>query len=159
MELNERIREIRKEIKMSQANFGEILGVSRDVINNAEQGRFKTSELLIRNICYEFGVNYEWLTTGTGEKYSNNNILFTLKSKYNLTNLEFKILQSYLNLDASQRKAVENFLYEVIGPEPPADAKPELITVAARGDAEKQIVKDDEAMREDLKNYKPPTDL
>lgn len=159
MTLGEKIKEIRKENTLTQKAFAERLGISRDVIKNAELERCTISELLIRNICYEFGINYEWLTTGAGEKYTDNNILFTLKSKYNLTNLEFKILQGYLNLDMSQRKAVEDFLHEIMDPEPPAEAESELMTVAARGNAEKQIIRDDEAMRADLRNYKPPTDL
>lgn len=72
MQLHERIKEIRKENKLSQSAFGEKLGVSRDVINNIENNRLSRPEQkasLIKLISKEFSINEEWLLTGECDKY------------------------------------------------------------------------------------------
>ena len=65
--IKERIKELRKARKLSQTAFGEILGVSRDVINNIENGRVEPSELIIKMIVNEFGINTQWLVDGEGD--------------------------------------------------------------------------------------------
>ena len=62
----DRIREIRKSLKLSQTAFGEALGVSRDVINNLEQGRVEPSDLIINMMCARFDIDEQWLRTGVG---------------------------------------------------------------------------------------------
>lgn len=107
-----RIKEVRTSLGLSQSNFGERLGVSRDVINNAELERATISPLLIKAVALEFAVNEEWLVNGTGEMFvkSKESLLKELKEKYKLTKLEYEILQSYLDLDEKQRKAVSEFI-------------------------------------------------
>lgn len=58
---------LRKHFKMTQAEFGAKIGVSRDVINNFENKSVVPSEPVIRLIVHEFGVNRTWLETGEGE--------------------------------------------------------------------------------------------
>lgn len=74
MEIYERIRYLRKdEFKLSQAAFGQRLGVSRDVVNNIENNRLAKpgqKEPLYKLICKEFHINEEWLMTGVGNPYS-----------------------------------------------------------------------------------------
>ena len=74
IETYERIRDLRKnKLHLSQSEFGNRLGVSRSVIANIELNmlaRPDQKEPLYKLICKEFGVNYEWLTSGKGEPYS-----------------------------------------------------------------------------------------
>lgn len=76
MEVYERIKELRKNtLKMSQASFGERLGVNRDVINNIENNRLSRPEQklsLYKLICSEFNISEEWLLNGTGDMYASN---------------------------------------------------------------------------------------
>ena len=76
MEVYERIKELRKNtLKMSQAAFGERLGVNRDVINNIENNRLSRPEQklsLYKLICSEFNISEKWLLDGTGEMYGSN---------------------------------------------------------------------------------------
>ena len=65
----DRIREFRKSLKLSQAAFGEELGVSRDVINNLEQGRVEPSDLIINLMCAKYDIDELWLRTGAGKMY------------------------------------------------------------------------------------------
>lgn len=68
MEIYERIRDLRKNhLKMSQEEFGKVLGVSRSVINNIERNvlsRPEQKEPIYKLICKEFKVSYEWLIYG-----------------------------------------------------------------------------------------------
>lgn len=64
-----RIKDIREALKLSQREFGEKLGVSRDVVSNLEYDRVRPKELLLRHICKLFGVNQNWLETGEGEMF------------------------------------------------------------------------------------------
>lgn len=70
--LSNRIKAIREALKLSQREFGEKLGVSRDVISNIEYGRVPPKELLLRHICELYNVNQHWLETGEGEMFNGN---------------------------------------------------------------------------------------
>lgn len=78
MDIYERIRQVRKEhLHMSQAEFGEKLGINRDVINNIENNRLKRPEQkepIYKLICKEFGISYQWLVNGVGEMESDDSI-------------------------------------------------------------------------------------
>ena len=70
--MNNRIREVREHFKLTQTEFGERLGVSRDVIGNIEYNRLKNpkqKEPIIKLICSTFGVNEIWLRSGEGEMF------------------------------------------------------------------------------------------
>ena len=65
--MKEHIKELRKFFGLTQSEFGESIGVSRDVVGNLELGRVEPSELIIKMICKTYHVNREWLETGQGE--------------------------------------------------------------------------------------------
>ena len=67
--MSNRIKALREAFKLSQREFGERLGVSRDVISNLEYDRVQPKELLLRHICQLYGVNEHWLQTGEGEMF------------------------------------------------------------------------------------------
>ena len=69
MTISERIKKVRTSLGMSQEKFGAQLGTSRDAINNAENGRAEIKETLIKLICKEFNVEYEWIKTGNGSMF------------------------------------------------------------------------------------------
>ena len=67
-----RIKDVRRKVGLSQADFGARLGVSRDVISNIETDRLKNpgqKESLYRLICREYGVDEHWLRTGDGDMF------------------------------------------------------------------------------------------
>lgn len=66
-----RIKQIRKDRKLTQKEFGEIIGMGRDSVANIENNRVNPSEVFINLLCKEFNVNKEWLITGEGDPYLN----------------------------------------------------------------------------------------
>lgn len=114
--IGNRIKTLRKALNLSQVAFGKNLGVSRDVINNAELERATISQLFIKAISSEYNINEEWLISGKGKmfKETNESLLDKLKNKYDLSNLEFILLKEYLKLDKKQRQVFENYFDNVI---------------------------------------------
>jgi transcriptional regulator with XRE-family HTH domain len=65
--MNERIKNLRKSLNMTQEEFSKRIGLSRNFIAQVEIGTKTPSERTISDICREFEVNEEWLRTGNGE--------------------------------------------------------------------------------------------
>ncbi|MBQ0067584.1 MAG: helix-turn-helix transcriptional regulator [Phascolarctobacterium sp.] len=105
--MNDRLRMLREDMKLSRAAFGDKLGVSGDVINNLERGRVEIKEHIVKLICAEYSVNEEWLRNGTEPMYVQPDA-FSLddfvKSK-GATGLELEIVKTYFELDPQIRKA------------------------------------------------------
>ncbi len=64
---SERIKFIRKQKKMNQQTFANIIGVSQTHISKIESGKDNASDKLLRIISEEFNINFEWLKNGIGE--------------------------------------------------------------------------------------------
>lgn len=69
MTINERIRELRERLNISQTEFAENLGSGRGIIKNIEEGRTLPKPQLIDLIARVFNVNRTWLETGEGEMF------------------------------------------------------------------------------------------
>jgi Predicted transcriptional regulators len=68
IEIGARVREVRKELNMTQAEFGEKIGIPGPSVLNIELARNKNlQENTLKLICATFGVDYFWLTTGEGD--------------------------------------------------------------------------------------------
>lgn len=64
--MHKQIRKLRKTLGLTQAEFGEKLGVSRDVISNIEYNRVPLKEHRIRLICKVFNVSEDWIKYDIG---------------------------------------------------------------------------------------------
>ncbi len=67
--MKSRIREIRKNVKMTQKEFSEKLGVSENFIFLMERGDRVPSDRTKADICRVFGVSPVWLETGEGDPF------------------------------------------------------------------------------------------
>lgn len=64
--MQERIKMIRKNAQLTQADFGERIHVKGNTIANYECGLRTPSDAIIAAICREFNIREEWLRTGSG---------------------------------------------------------------------------------------------
>lgn len=64
--IGERIKEIRKDTKLSQADFGQALGITSSGVQCWEYNRNEPSSAMIGQICSKWGINRAWLESGTG---------------------------------------------------------------------------------------------
>ena len=117
-EINKRIRELRKELKLTQSKFGEKLNVSRSVISNIEYDNVdaETNQLLLNSIIYTYGVNENWLRTGEGKMFSETRESYVdeLCRKLNLPEFGKRALLAYLDLSSEEQAAVEKYINAII---------------------------------------------
>ncbi len=64
-----RLREVRKELKMTQREFGESSGIDRRYVAKVECGSQNPSFKFLRCISIKHKVSLDWLLYGIGEKY------------------------------------------------------------------------------------------
>lgn len=69
--MNERFKELRKELGLTQGEFGKILGLSTSGVSDIESGRRKVTEqhLIMLSNYKKKVINIEWLRTGNGEMF------------------------------------------------------------------------------------------
>lgn len=67
--MNERLKKLRKTLDLTQQEFANKLGSTRDNIGGYETGRRNPSAAVISLICTKFNVNETWLKTGEGEMF------------------------------------------------------------------------------------------
>lgn len=67
--LGERIKQIRLAAGLTQQQFAERIGLSRNFIAVIETSGRKPSDRTVSDICREFGVSLAWLENGVGEMY------------------------------------------------------------------------------------------
>lgn len=64
-----RIKEIRKELGLSQPEFGELIGIKAPQVSLIESGKHDLSEKTKLRIIEKYHVNPVWLDTGEGEMF------------------------------------------------------------------------------------------
>ena len=65
--MNERMKELREALGLSQEALGSRVGVTRGAISRIEGGTNGVTTAMVMSLCREFNVNEEWLRTGSGE--------------------------------------------------------------------------------------------
>ena len=66
---NDRIKEVRKALDLTQEKFGEKIGMKKSSLSTVENGVNAVSNQLRTAVCREFHVREEWLRTGEGEMF------------------------------------------------------------------------------------------
>lgn len=113
--MNERLKILRESIGLSQEEFGNRIGSARNTIANYEIGRRNPSNTVVKSICREFRANYFWLTEGKGDMFvgTPQDVVDEIAEDYNLDDLDKKIIQKYLELNAEQRKVLKDYLKSI----------------------------------------------
>lgn len=106
--IGDRIKEVRNSLGMTQSDFGERIGLKQAGIGQMENGSRNVTERTIILICSTFGINEEWLRTGNGDMHVTPSTfsLDEYAQQKGLTDLEFDIVKSYMELDPDVRKAI-----------------------------------------------------
>lgn len=115
----DRLKKLRKELKLSQAAFAKLLGLSQSAIGDIESGKNALNDRNFNAICREFNVNPTWLRDGVGEMFLNPPSLDRLATEYDLTPEEVALIESFLKLPAADRQViirlVRNFAQSTLG--------------------------------------------
>jgi len=116
MELKDRIYAVRKELKLTQKEFGERIGAAGNTVTNYEAGRREPMESTLKAICREFGVSYDWLKYGSGEMFDAvpESLVDELSQEFNLDDLDRRIILGYLRLTEAERMTVKKYIQSVL---------------------------------------------
>lgn len=112
--IGDRIKELRKHLKLTQARFGEIIGLKQNSVALIEAGR-ETSDQTIFAICREFRVNETWLRTGTGDMFipSPEDEIENLCERYNLDRAARVLIEKFVMLPDADRKVILDYVCSV----------------------------------------------
>lgn len=69
MTSGERVKLVRKELRLTLDKFGERIGLKKSSLSQVENNINSLSDQACKSICREFNVNEEWLRYGTGEMF------------------------------------------------------------------------------------------
>ena len=71
MSINERIKQLRQKLNLSQAKFAKAISISNGYIASIELGNRTVNDRIIKLICVTFSVREEWLKYGLGNIFEN----------------------------------------------------------------------------------------
>ena len=116
MKINERIKFLRKELALTQNDFGERVGLKKSAISQIENGSTSANPRIIQLICNAFGVSERWLVKGEGKMYSSDEdaILEKLSNMYDLTPEQEIFARHWLQLPPDAREAVVDYVVGVV---------------------------------------------
>lgn len=114
MIIGERIKELRKSLGLTLEEFGKKLGVGKSAISNIENGSRNLTDQMALSIRREFNVREEWLRYGTGDMFepAAADELDSLAKEYGLSEGEKILIEHYVKLDESSRRAVIDFIID-----------------------------------------------
>ena len=114
--IGERIKQLRKELGMTQAVFAERIGIRQNSVAVIEMGKNMPSDQTVAFICREFRVNEEWLRTGAGEMFipSPETVVDKLAEDYRLCPEAKAMVAQFITLDPEAQLAVFQYMCAVV---------------------------------------------
>lgn len=118
--MKNRIKQIRKDNKLTQVEFGERIGVKGNTITNYENGLRNPTDAVIKAICREFGVNDDWIRNGKGDMYDvpedeTAAVVSDLLEESNpFYDIIISIMKSYKKLDDKSQAALNALIQELL---------------------------------------------
>lgn len=109
--MHERLKLLRKALKLNQIEFGKKINLSGSHIASYETGRRNLTTRTIEDICREFNVNKDWLVNGTGEMFvlhKDKDVAEYIKS-LNMSDFEMELLEKFLQFDSQTRINILEF--------------------------------------------------
>lgn len=113
--MNERLKLLRKTLKLNQVDFGSRLSLTGSAISRYESGVNAMADNIVLLICREFNVNEDWLRNGNGEMFSrqSTDLVEQLTQQYSLGLYGQQLLATYLQLSDADKRAVERFVSQL----------------------------------------------
>ena len=106
--MKERLKELRKFLKLTQGEFGKKIGMSDVAISYMESGRTALSKQNIRLICLTFGVNESWFETGDGDM---------IDDEAQLSDQERQLMAFFRELSPLARKMLIEYAQKLVSDE------------------------------------------
>lgn len=115
MEISDRLKEIRKILGLTQADFGEKMGLKPTAIGQMENGTRNITERTLILLQEKHNVNMDYLLYGNGEVFIKPNTfsLDEYAKKNDLTQKDLVVIREFMALDSKAKEAVYSMLENV----------------------------------------------
>lgn len=116
MTINERVKQIRVALNLTQKEMGQRLTLAQTYLSQIEKGDRDVTEKIFKIICLELNVREEWLRNGKGPMFVENDetIISEVAAQYHLGDLDKAIMKVYLELSPEKREAFKDFAFTLI---------------------------------------------
>lgn len=104
MNIHERLKYLRKDLKLTTRAFGAAINMSGGAITNMEKGTRNITERTIRDICREYNVSFDWFVNGTAPMYMD------VTSDLDIDDEVRQLTQQYSLLNDSDRELVKKMI-------------------------------------------------
>ena len=117
--MQKEIKELRKIKGLTQAEFGDKIGVKGNTITTYENGTRYPSDAVILAICREFNVNEAWLRTGEGEMFVQLSSSEELSAFFgdllaDEPDFRFRLISALSRLDPAEWETLEKIAYQLV---------------------------------------------
>lgn len=108
MDIGDRIKILRKTLKLTQAEFAAGINLKATVIGMYENKQRNVLDRNLALICIKYNVNENWLRYGTGNMFIEKDTitLDDYAKKNNLSEIEYEIIKLYMGIDPEVRKKI-----------------------------------------------------
>ena len=116
--MNNRVKDLRKSLNLTQAEFGNEIGITKSAISRIENDVAPLSDRNIQLLVEKFDVNPLWLKTGEGDMFLSikADLVDQLAKEYKLDDTSKELIRSFLELDQEQRDFLIGWLKNVFDP-------------------------------------------
>ncbi|MFR7569409.1 MAG: helix-turn-helix domain-containing protein [Lachnospira sp.] len=107
MSINQRVKQVRKALNLSQAKFADALSMSKGYIAGIELEHNNVNGRIVKLICFTFNVSEEWLKTGNGNMFKDTSNQLSNSAFTNFLELK-PAYQEYVLNQINQLLALQN---------------------------------------------------
>lgn len=118
--MKDRIKQIRKENKLTQLDFAKRIGVKRNTIATYETGARIPSDAVIHSICREFLVSEVWLRSGKGSPHTemdSDEEFIRIMEQINMSDDDLikRIIKAYWYMSDEEKAVIKKLIDEFHG--------------------------------------------
>lgn len=116
MDVNVRIKQLRNTLNLTQTDFGNRISLKQNTVGQIENGHRSVTDRTILLICERYCVSEDWLRTGKGSMFNENDetVISDIATQYKLGELDKEILKIFLGLSPEKRDAFKNFAFALV---------------------------------------------
>lgn len=116
MTQGEKVRAVRKKLKLSQEQFALNLGVGRTAVSKIEKGEVNLTEQMTKLICREYNVKYQYLTGEDAEMFESlpKEVFDKICAERGLDERDREMLETYMELSKSERDVIKNYIEKMV---------------------------------------------
>lgn len=108
-EINTRLIEFRKKMKLSQQEIADTAGISRAYITQVETGRVNPSFKLLYQIMEHYNLSINWLLSGRGEMIISDNSVVN-----EMTDVHYKLIKKLIEFESKKQSKLINGFLDII---------------------------------------------